>query len=171
MSTDIPQKKDHTLVITLITILGSILVAFLSTYRNELAPIFFKSLTPTPTITVEAPESDQEKLQGVWIGREIGQDGEAKLTLIGNQVEFVDIYPQEWYKGIATLTEGVTQKEVDFLITDAPISEYVGKTAHGIYKFEGNTVLLSYTVPGIETRPTSFNVGDGNRVFIFTRQP
>ena len=52
MSTDSSQKKDRTLVITLITVLGSIFVAFLTTYRAELAPIFFKALTPTPTTTI-----------------------------------------------------------------------------------------------------------------------
>ena len=53
MSKDDSQKqksKDTAIAVALITVLGSILVTFLTIYKDQLAPVFFR--TPVPTITV-----------------------------------------------------------------------------------------------------------------------
>ncbi|MBW2174600.1 MAG: hypothetical protein JRF64_08175, partial [Deltaproteobacteria bacterium] len=51
--------------------------------------------------TEDTPTSDLEKLQGTWVGKELGQDGEAKLIFSGDTIDFKGVHPQEWYKGTA----------------------------------------------------------------------
>ena len=68
------------------------------------------------------------------------------------------------------LNEEVEPRQADFVIEKCAIERYVGTTAHGIYKIEGNTFTMAASEPGSAVRPTLFEGGRGIRVFTFTKQ-
>ena len=120
--------------------------------------------------TDDTPVSDVEKLQGTWVGKELGQEGEVKLIFSGNSIDFKGAGPQEWYKGNAVFNEESTPKQADFTISECPAPDYVGKIAKGIYKLEDGTFTLAGSEPGNESRPSSFDPSGGTRVFDFKLQ-
>lgn len=119
----------------------------------------------------ESPASDQEVLQGVWVGRAVNEEGEHKVTISDNNIHFEAVGSDEWYKGTFVLNEKVTPRQVDFLIEECVVDHYVGKTAKGIYKIEADSLTIASYEPGSEMRPAGFDVSDGVRVFNLKRQP
>jgi len=120
--------------------------------------------------TDDTPMSDLEKLQGTWVGEELGRQGEARLVFAGNRIDFKGPFPQEWYRGNAVLNEESTPKQADFIISECPMPNYVGKIAKAIYKLEESTLTLAGSEPGNESRPVSFDPSGGTRVFQFKPQ-
>ncbi len=121
--------------------------------------------------TDDTPISDLEKLQGTWVGKELGQDGEAKIVFSGDTIDFKGAHPQEWYKGIATINATLTPRQADFVISECAMPAFVGKIAKAIYKLEESTLTLAGSEPGDESRPTSFDPSGGTRVFQFEFKP
>ena len=119
----------------------------------------------------DAPVSDREKLQGTWVGKELGQEGEVRVIFSGDTIDFKGAHPQEWYKGTAVLNETLTPKQADFTISECPMPSFVGKLSKAIYTLEGNTFTLAGSEPGDENRPNSFDPSGGTRVFELTLQP
>jgi uncharacterized protein (TIGR03067 family) len=117
--------------------------------------------------TDETPISDMEKLQGTWVGKELGQDGEAKVIFSGDTIDFKGAHPQEWYKGTAVINAEMTPSQADFTISECVVPDYIGKIAKAIYKFEESTLTLAGSEPGNESRPTSFDPSERIRVFQF----
>lgn len=115
------------------------------------------------------PVSDLERLQGTWVGSEVGWGGEVSVVFADDTIHFTGAHPQEWYKGTGVLNEDATPKEADFTISECPAPQYVGKVAKAIYKIEGETLTMVGSEPGTEPRPTSFEAFGGTRVFEFTR--
>jgi uncharacterized protein (TIGR03067 family) len=115
---------------------------------------------------------DIQKLQGTWVGTELGREGEVTLTFSGNSIDFKGASDQEWYKGLAVLNEELTPKQADFTIEECPAPNYVGKIAKAIYKLEDGVLTLAGSEPGSETRPVSFDADPSGevRVFEFTLQ-
>ena len=118
----------------------------------------------------DAPVSDREKLQGTWVGKELGREGEVRIIFSGDTIDFKGASPQEWYKGTGVLHEELTPKQGDFTITECPMPDYVGKLTKAIYKIEENTLTLAGSEPGDENRPSSFEPSGGARVFQLTLQ-
>jgi len=119
----------------------------------------------------DATVSDREKLQGTWVGKELGQEGEVKVIFSADTIDFKGAHPQEWYKGTAVLNEELTPKQADFSISECPMPNYVGKLSKAIYRLEENALTLAGSEPGDENRPSSFEPSGGTRVFQFTLQP
>ncbi len=113
------------------------------------------------------PVSDMEKLQGTWIGRELGREGEAKIVFAGDTIDFKGAHPQEWYKGIAVMNAEMTPRQADFTISECAMPDYVGKIAKPIYKLQESTLTIAGSEPGDESRPASFDPSGGIRVFQF----
>jgi len=114
---------------------------------------------------------DQELLQGIWIGHEVGhENGKCTLTVSGNNIEFRGAHPQEWYKATLTFDEKAKPKCMSFLIKECPAPKYSGKIARVIYKIENNTLTLSGNEPGVDARPTSFERSGNRRVFVLTKE-
>jgi uncharacterized protein (TIGR03067 family) len=121
--------------------------------------------------TDDTPISDMEKLQGTWVGKELGQEGEAKMIFSGNSIDFKGAHPQEWYKGTAALNQELSPKQADFTISECGSPAYVGKISKAIYRLEGSTLTLAGSEPGDETRPSSFDPSGVNRAFQLTLKP
>ena len=117
-----------------------------------------------------APISDIEKLQGTWVGQELGREGKVTIVLSGNTIEFQGAHPQERYKGTMTLYEDRSPKQADFTITECSFPAYIGKISKTIYTLEGSTFTFAGSEPGTETRPSSFDASGVNRVFQLTLQ-
>jgi uncharacterized protein (TIGR03067 family) len=121
--------------------------------------------------TDDTPISDMEKLQGTWVGNELGLDGEARIVFSGDTIDFKGAHPQEWYKGIAVINAEMTPRQADFTISECAMPDYIGKIAKAIYKLEESTLTLAGSEPGDESRPTSFDPSRGIRVFQFELKP
>lgn len=121
--------------------------------------------------TEDTSISDLEKLQGTWVGKELGQEGEVKIIFSGKSIDFKGAHPQEWYKGTAVLNQELSPKQADFTISECGLPDYVGKISKAIYRLEESTLTLAGSEPGDEKRPSSFDPSGGNRVFQLTLQP
>jgi uncharacterized protein (TIGR03067 family) len=113
--------------------------------------------------------ADSVALQGTWSGQEVGAkaQGSPSLTLDGTKLEFHGANPHEWYKATYTLREDTTPKQLEAVITDCPAPQYVGKTAHAIYKIEDGKLTLTGSEPGNPAVPASFDA-QGARQIVFT---
>jgi uncharacterized protein (TIGR03067 family) len=112
---------------------------------------------------------DSVVLQGTWSGQEVGaktQDSPS-LTFDGTKLEFHGADPREWYKATYTLREDTNPKQLEAVITDCPAPQYVGKTAHAIYKIEDGKLTLTGNEPGNPAVPASFDA-QGARQIVFT---
>jgi uncharacterized protein (TIGR03067 family) len=116
-----------------------------------------------------SPKPDSAILQGKWSGQEVGANtqGSPSLTVDGAKLEFHGANPQEWYKATFTLREDTTPKQLEAVVTDCPAPQYVGKTAHAIYKIEGGKFTLTGNEPGNPAVPASFDA-QGARQIVFT---
>ena len=121
--------------------------------------------------TEEIPVSDDmDKLQGTWVGKELGRQGVVKIIFSDNIIDFKGARPQNCYKGSVVLNQILSPKQIDFTILLCTSPVYAGKISKGIYKFEDDTLVLSCSEPGNETRPNSFDLSGENRVFKLTLQ-
>ncbi len=109
--------------------------------------------------------TDTDRIQGTWKGKELGgSGGEWKLVITGDQV-LVDGPGPEDYTGTITLDETTSPKSARLRIDKCAVKEYIGTTANNIYKFEDDKFILAGTEPGSDTKPASFQSGNGTRVF------
>ncbi len=94
------------------------------------------------------------------------------MTIEGNSLRFQGARPEEWYAAKFFLKPEAKPKEADVVIENCPAPQYNGKTAKGIYKFEGKTLTIAANEPGDNSRPTGFdrNRASQARVFVFTRE-
>ena len=114
---------------------------------------------------------DSLVIQGTWLGQVVGAktQGSPSLVLDGTKLEFHGANPQEWYKATYTLREDTTPKQLDAVVTECPFAQYVGKTAHAIYKIEDGKFTLTGNEPGNPAVPAGFDA-PGARQIVFTRK-
>ena len=115
--------------------------------------------------------SDLDKLQGTWVGVEVGREGEVTMIFSGDTIDFKGAVPQEWYKGTAVINSEMMPKQADFTITECALPDYVGKVSKAIYKLGEGTLTMAGSEPGVESYPGDFGTPAGTRVFKFTLQP
>lgn len=122
------------------------------------------------SVTLQKPDS--VVLRGTWSGQEVGAEiqGSPSLTFEGTNLEFHGANTQEWYKATFTLREDTTPKQLVAVVTECPAPQYVGKTAHAIYKIEDGKLTIAGNEPGNPSVPASFNA-QGARQIIFTLKP
>jgi uncharacterized protein (TIGR03067 family) len=113
--------------------------------------------------------SDASVLHGTWSGQEVGAkaQGSPSLTFEGTTLEFHGANPQEWYKATFTLREDTNPKQLEAVVTECPFPQYVGMTAHAIYKLEDGKFTLTGNEPGNPAVPASFDA-PGARQIVFT---
>ena len=106
---------------------------------------------------------------GIWIGTEVGPF--TSWTMVFHETTVVaSTDGQEAYRGNYTAYPEEDPKRFEYKITSSSITQYVGKTAHGIYKIEGDQLTIASNEPGVPDTPTSFTPGGGTRVFELTKQ-
>ena len=119
------------------------------------------------------PKRDLSRLQGNWVGEEIGgEKGECRMAIEGDTVKFQGARRQDWYVGTLTLNPKADPKQALVLIADCGFRQYVNKTTRAIYKLEGKTLTLAGHEPGNEAAPTAFgrDPATQTRAFVFTRR-
>lgn len=124
---------------------------------------------PESEISEPVTISDTETLSGTWGGHEVGRgkEGEPSVMFTETTLEFRGANPQEWYEATYTLQEDTDPKRIDLVVTDCPFPNYVGQTAHGIYKIEDSKLIMTGNEPGNPDVPMSFDQ-PGARQFVFT---
>jgi uncharacterized protein (TIGR03067 family) len=117
----------------------------------------------------KSTQPDSLVLQGTWSGQEVGlkAQGSPSLVLDGTKLEFHGANPQEWYEATYTLHEDTNPRQLDAVVTECPFAQYVGKTAHAIYKIENGKFTLTGNEPGDPAVPASFDA-KGARQIVFT---
>ena len=113
---------------------------------------------------------DSSTLQGTWTGSEGGAKtaGTPTLAILGTNLDFQGADPQEWYKATFTLHEDTKPKRLEVVITDCPAPQFVGKTAHAIYKIENGELTVTGNPPGNPNVPADFGT-PGSRQIVFKK--
>lgn len=116
------------------------------------------------------PADDLEKLEGTWIGPEIGgSQGDWTFIFSGNHVR-VNGPTQESYAGIFQVNSRANPKQADFIIEESSIQDYVGKTSLGIYELQEKKLALAASEPGASTRPVSFQEKGDSRFWVLKKK-
>jgi uncharacterized protein (TIGR03067 family) len=113
---------------------------------------------------------DMNALQGTWSGQEIGASGPATMSIFRDALAFRGADPAEWYKGNFTLRVDTFPKQLYIVITDCSEPQFIGKTAHAIYKLEGDTFTVTGNEPGERSFPASFDAAT-SREFVLKKKP
>ena len=117
------------------------------------------------------------ELEGIWNGTDNYSDSIMRIyNFSGSDFNYTEDghtndEDGEWYVGTFSINTQTNPKQIDAVIIDCfpNGSEYLGETALGIYKIEGNTLTLASHEPGVPTRPSSFS-GGGTRVWVLIKQ-
>ena len=110
------------------------------------------------------------ELEGTWVGTEVGgYGGQWSFIISGDKVK-VKGPEVELYSGTLTLNPKPNPKQANFKVEKCSMTQYVGETALGIYKLQGNKLTLAANEPGSMSRPNSLTSGGGGRVFSLTRK-
>ena len=108
------------------------------------------------------------ELEGKWAG--IPPTVNWACEFSGDQFSIMSPNPNMGYKGTFTIKTDKDPKQIDLLLKEGPLAQYVGKPSLGIYKIEGNNLTLALNEPGKPDRPESFTAAGGTQVFIFTKK-
>jgi uncharacterized protein (TIGR03067 family) len=108
-------------------------------------------------------------LEGKWSGREPGADPETPRTMVisGTTFDYHGADPKDWAKGTITYLANTQPRQFDVHLAECGYPEYTGKTAHVIYKFEGDTLTVASAEPG-EPAPASFDTPN-HRLMLFKK--
>ena len=76
----------------------------------------------------------------------------------------------EFYSGTIKLNTKTNPKQSAFKINKCSQMEYEGETSLGIYKLEGDKLIIAASEPGSLSRPYSLESGNGVRIFSLKRK-
>ena len=107
----------------------------------------------------------ETELEGTWVGAADGGYGKWTFTISGNKVR-AEGPDSEYYTGTVKLNTSKNPKQADFKISKCSLPEYEGETSLGIYKLEGNKLILVVSEPGSKSRP--YYLGSGSNVMLFS---
>ena len=114
-------------------------------------------------------KTDATSLQGTWKGSDTAHlSGTCSLTFSKNTVDFQASEQDDWAKGIFSLHEEMTPKQLVGTILQAPDPKALGLTIHALYKIEGGTLTVVGNAPGNPDAPTSFDA-PGVRTLVLKR--
>ena len=110
------------------------------------------------------------ELDGTWVGTADGDySGQWTFVISNGKVEIKG--PDSiFYSGTVMLNTKTNPRQADFKINNCSQWEYVGETALGIYKLNGNKLTLVASEPGSMSRPGYFESGGGAMLFPLTKQ-
>src|SRR4051794_36189924 len=99
-------------------------------------------------------EGDLKKMQGAWVADNNNQ--ESKWVFEGSTVK-TNVQDMDY-----TCTIKLDPKAEPFATIDLAVTEGAGKgkTSKGIYKFDGEALVICVSMPGDETRPAEFKTVD-----------
>jgi len=147
----------------LISALGLGLVVILLAAGCSKSPSPDSGKLETPAVApASQAKADSVAFQGAWKGHELGAEDRDPSSLVfsGTNLIFHDADTNEWYKATFTLRENTDPKQLIAVITDCPLSEYVGKTANAIYRLDNGTLTITANEPGDPEMPKRFDDPD-----------
>ena len=109
-------------------------------------------------------------LEGRWSGFEAGRSEMITVEFTGNHFAYWDATNKELGGGTFVVNSSVQPMQMDLTFERIVSPDYVGKIGLSIFELRGDELTFAGAEPGATLRPTSFDGGDGVRVFHFKRQ-
>ena len=109
-------------------------------------------------------EGDLKKMQGTWV--RAGDDGPDLKWVIAGETLKASVNGQEYTSKLTLDAKATPHPSADIVIKEGP-GDSAGKTAKGIYKFDGDRLVFCITAPGNDSRPTEFKAVEDSQ-FLFT---
>lgn len=106
-------------------------------------------------------KSKKTDLEGTWQSVKKG-NGPEQFIFTGNRFEAK--FDGRVWKGTFKLTADENPLWIDLKITESTNEKYKGKTALGIYEFQGENIRWCSSQPGRKRRPTQFATQMGDAV-------
>jgi uncharacterized protein (TIGR03067 family) len=101
----------------------------------------------------KAVSGDLKKLQGTWVSTE-NSNFESRWVFEGDTLK-ATVNGDEYETKVSLNPKAKPEATIDFKITKGP-GDSEGQTSLGIYKFDGDKLLICTSHPGRTTRPTKF---------------
>lgn len=113
-------------------------------------------------------EGDLKKLQGTWV--RAGDEGpDSRWVFEGNSLK-ASVQGMEYVCKISVDEKAKPHATIDIEIKEGP-GDAAGKSVKGIYKFDGDKLVLAVSPPPIDTRPADFQpVQDQSHVFALKKE-
>jgi len=125
-------------------------------------------------LTFKRQKADTAKkgaeLDGTWVGTADGDYGGQWTFVISKGKVEIKGPDSIFYSGTVTLNNKTNPRQADFKIYNCSQPDYVGETSLGIYKLNGNKLILVASEPGSMSRPAFFESGGGSMLFPLTRR-
>ncbi len=109
------------------------------------------------------------ELDGTWVGTAADEYDQWTFIISEGKVE-VKAPQSEYYSGTVKLNTKANPKQVDFKIDRCSVPQYIGETALGIYKLEGDKLTLTVSEPGSMSRPYYLESSGETKIFSLTRK-
>jgi uncharacterized protein (TIGR03067 family) len=146
--------------------------------RISMKTHLFTALAVGLFLGADAPSDDvkkeKAKLQGTWKALRVEEGGNAKddskdHRLIFSGDEFsIKGGDQTIIKGKFKIESSKNPKQIDMELVETPKEEQKGKTVHGIYALDGDTLKFCANEPGADERPKEFSAPAGSKHFFVT---
>jgi uncharacterized protein (TIGR03067 family) len=108
-------------------------------------------------VAVRADEAkvsgDLKKIQGTWVRS--GDDGPDSSWKFDGETLKASVNGMDYTCSVKLDEKAKPHASVDLTVKDGP-GDSTGKTAKGIYKFDGAKLVLCIAMPGVEARPADF---------------
>ena len=95
---------------------------------------------------------DLKKMQGTWVNA--GDDGFALRWILEGETLKAAVNGQDYTCSLTLDPNTNPLPTVDFTIKEGP-GDSVGKSAKGVYKFNGDRLIYCISIPGSDARVTS----------------
>jgi uncharacterized protein (TIGR03067 family) len=118
------------------------------------------------TLAVRADDKvsgDLKKLQGTWVNA--GSDGPDSTWKFEGETLKTAVNGQDYTCSVKLDEKAKPHATIDLSVKDGP-GDSPGKTAKGIYKFDGAKFSLCITRPGNATRPAEFKATE-DEIYLF----
>jgi uncharacterized protein (TIGR03067 family) len=132
------------------------------------ALVFLAGLTAAPGLKEKEDKSDLKKLEGEWKIEswiQIGQNVAMEATWSFNGEKYTLTMPANTEEGTIAIDQAKKPATIDLTITGGNCK---GKDQPGIYKFDGDALIMCFAWPGTTERPTDFTSTAGNRCILVT---
>ncbi len=110
-----------------------------------------------------ALSGDLKTLQGAWVSTPDNSQ-ESRWAFEGKKVKST-AGGRDYVCEVTLDPKATPHPTMDFRVTEGP-DDSTGKTSHGIYKLEGDTLKICVTRPGDDSRPTEFKTVE-DEVYLF----
>ncbi len=110
-----------------------------------------------------------ERLVGIWNGEEVGGSSGWSGTFTETAITYESPEGNENYSGTYTIFD-TDPRRMDLLITVCDYPQYIGKTAHSIYKIVGDTLVMAANEPGNASIPSTFTSSGNTRLYKLIKQ-